>query len=158
MPTVTHASPNRYPNASVSPGRVDRLAELEQLRDWVDAEIAREQLFLRRAGELKQTVRRLAAESQPAVVPDRLIAAVADAFGVAPTDVIGPGRDEVVVKARLVVVWALRQEGLSLPKIGRILGGRDHTTVLYAERQAKKAPELQKLAAILTRNSLRSVA
>ena len=46
--------------------------------------------------------------------------------------------DAVAVTARALVAWALRTIGepLSYAVIGRILGNRDHTTVIYLHRKA----------------------
>lgn len=36
-------------------------------------------------------------------------------------------------------MWALKQEGRwSLPQIGRLLGNRDHTTIIHGVRQHEK--------------------
>lgn len=36
-----------------------------------------------------------------------------------------------IVRARLSVIRDLHQMGFSSPEIGRVLGGRSHTTILY---------------------------
>lgn len=51
-------------------------------------------------------------------------------------DVISPRRKYSIVYARQHVAWILRDVGhLSLPTIGRLIGGRDHTTILHACRR-----------------------
>lgn len=53
-------------------------------------------------------------------------------FGVSRTELTGASRNRRIVFARqFVMYWARRKVGLSLPQIGRRLGGRDHTTVLH---------------------------
>lgn len=57
-------------------------------------------------------------------------------------------RRQEIVKARDLIVYLLREYGdLSYPAIGRLLGGRDHTTMIHAykktERNIKAHPELK---------------
>lgn len=66
---------------------------------------------------------------------------VAADTGVTPAQIVGPSRLRPHVRARQEVMRvAHRVMGLSLPVIGKALGGRDHTTVLAgvlaAERRA----------------------
>src|SRR5690606_2594705 len=52
-------------------------------------------------------------------------------------DLLGPRRTRHLVDYRhyaTLCVWALRPD-MSLPNIGKHLGGRDHTTVLHAIRR-----------------------
>ncbi len=53
-------------------------------------------------------------------------------FGVSWEELIGRRRSAYMVNARHVAAWCLRQQGLSYPEIGRVLGGRDHTTAMYS--------------------------
>ena len=64
--------------------------------------------------------------------------AAARAFGVEPRSIIARDRHKHVVRARQAAAWVLRKRWpkLSWPQIGYILGGRDHSTVIYAARQA----------------------
>lgn len=43
-------------------------------------------------------------------------------------------RRDIVMARQAVMYWAYRLTTCSLPEIGRILGGRDHTTCLHATR------------------------
>ncbi|AYO86094.1 hypothetical protein EBB05_15910 [Methylobacterium brachiatum] len=62
------------------------------------------------------------------------------ATGMDRRDLIGERRAMKLVKARQIAAWALvHRLGRSSPETGRILGGRDHTTVLHACRRAQKA-------------------
>lgn len=46
----------------------------------------------------------------------------------------GQRRSRHIVLARqFVMYWAARQTALSLPQIGRLMGGRDHTTILHGK-------------------------
>lgn len=51
-------------------------------------------------------------------------------------DITGPRRYKDVVAARFEAAWRMRVRlGMSLPAIGRRLGGRDHTSILNAVRR-----------------------
>ncbi len=65
--------------------------------------------------------------------PRAVVAAVASAFGINPEKLLSRDRSRDVALPRQVAMYLLREEGnLSLPQIGEALGGRDHTTVMYA--------------------------
>jgi chromosomal replication initiator protein len=68
------------------------------------------------------------------------VTAVAEAFGVRPEVLTGRRRTQSIALPRQVAMYLLRQlTDLALVEIGRVLGGRDHTTVMYAcERVAEK--------------------
>jgi chromosomal replication initiator protein len=70
-------------------------------------------------------------EPQP-LSSDQLIAAVAQAFGVSLERLLSRERSAEVALPRQVAMYLLREEAqLSLPQIGDLLGGRDHTTVIH---------------------------
>jgi chromosomal replication initiator protein len=63
---------------------------------------------------------------------DQILETVADHFGVELTAFQGPSRSRSIARPRQVAMYLMREEtGASLPQIGALLGGRDHTTVLY---------------------------
>lgn len=65
--------------------------------------------------------------------PDSLVRVVGDVLGVTYERLLGRERTRDVAMARQIAMYLLREEAsLSLPQIGAILGGRDHTTVMYA--------------------------
>lgn len=50
---------------------------------------------------------------------------------------------EIVFARQFVMYWAARLTNLSLPQIGRLIGGRDHTTVLHGRKNyARKRAEM----------------
>jgi chromosomal replication initiator protein len=58
---------------------------------------------------------------------------VAKSFGISMEALLGRNRSHEVVLPRQVAMYLLREEAnISLPQIGEALGGRDHTTVMYA--------------------------
>jgi len=65
--------------------------------------------------------------------PDDVLAAVSRAFGVSNDRILGRERTREVALPRQITMYLLREEGgVSLPQIGEFVGGRDHTTVMYA--------------------------
>jgi chromosomal replication initiator protein len=66
------------------------------------------------------------------VGPEQIINAVADSFGVTVDRILKHDRSRQVVIPRQIAMYLLREEAkLSLPQIGNMLGGRDHTTIMY---------------------------
>ena len=58
---------------------------------------------------------------------------VANAFGISVERMLGRDRTHEIALPRQIAMYLLRQEAnCSLPQIGDALGGRDHTTVMYA--------------------------
>lgn len=65
--------------------------------------------------------------------PRHILEAVANVFGLSADDLLGRSRTREISLPRQVAMYMLREEAnASLPQIGEVLGGRDHTTVMYA--------------------------
>jgi chromosomal replication initiator protein len=63
---------------------------------------------------------------------------VAAAFGISRAELVGTSRAATPLRARQVAILLTREAtDLSLPQIGRLYGGRDHTTILNALRRAE---------------------
>jgi chromosomal replication initiator protein len=61
---------------------------------------------------------------------------VATAFGISRAELVGSSRAAAPLRARQVAILLTREStGLSLPQIGRLYGGRDHSTVLNSLRR-----------------------
>lgn len=78
----------------------------------------------------------------------RIMQVVAKHYGVNVSDIIGPRRTADLVFPRQLTMYLSRQMTLlSLPQIGSLVGGRDHTTVLHGcrqiERYRSKYPDLE---------------
>ena len=66
------------------------------------------------------------------ISPGRILAATAESFGVSIVELEGPSRRQPLARARQVSMYLCRElTDLSLPKIGGLFGGRDHTTVMH---------------------------
>ena len=66
------------------------------------------------------------------IEPSQLVEAVGKAFGISQERLLSRDRSAEVALARQVAMYLLREEAkLSLPVIGELLGGRDHTTVMH---------------------------
>ena len=68
-----------------------------------------------------------------------IMTTVADYFAVSVDDLCGTSRTHVLVTARQMAMYLCRElTDLSLPKIGQAFGGRDHTTVMHADRKIRQ--------------------
>ncbi len=80
------------------------------------------------------------------ITSDEVLAAVAEFYRVELADLTGRSRSKEVVLPRQMAMYLLREEtGASLPLIGEILGGRDHTTVMYAHDKIAEEIETNNL-------------
>ncbi len=67
-----------------------------------------------------------------------IMAVTAEYFTISMDDLVGSSRSRVLVSARQMAMYLCRElTDLSLPKIGEQFGGRDHTTVMHAERKIR---------------------
>ena len=74
----------------------------------------------------------------PEITIDAIVSAVAEYFGLTVEDLIGSSRSRILVTARQIAMYLCRElTDLSLPKIGQYFGGRDHTTVMHADRKIR---------------------
>ena len=67
------------------------------------------------------------------IEPRQIVDAVACAYGLSSETLLGRDRTREVALPRQIAMYLMREEAnISLPQIGEALGGRDHTTVMYA--------------------------
>lgn len=67
-----------------------------------------------------------------------IMAQTSDYFGITIDDLCSANRSRTIVTARHVAMYLCRElTDLSLPKIGREFGGRDHTTVMAADKKIR---------------------
>lgn len=64
------------------------------------------------------------------VLPSQIVMAVATDFGLPFAEIVGRGRHRPLIHARAVIARLLRARGMSYPRIGHFIGGRDHSTIL----------------------------
>ncbi|MDQ4007667.1 MAG: chromosomal replication initiator protein DnaA [Actinomycetota bacterium] len=77
--------------------------------------------------------------AEPEITAGAIIAQTSAYFGLSIDDLCGQSRSRLLVTARQIAMYLCRElTELSLPKIGQQFGGRDHTTVMHAERKIRQ--------------------
>ncbi len=72
------------------------------------------------------------APTQGKLTPELILEVAANYFGIPTAELVGRNRSARVALARQIIMFVMREElGASLPQIGQVLGGRDHTTVMH---------------------------
>jgi len=66
------------------------------------------------------------------VKPAAVVDMVAKTFNLSVDRLLSPDRSRDVALPRQIAMYLMRETNISLPQIGQALGGRDHTTVMYA--------------------------
>jgi chromosomal replication initiator protein len=75
----------------------------------------------------------------PEITSATIMAQTAAYFGLTLEDLSGTSRSRVLVTARQIAMYLCRElTDLSLPKIGQQFGGRDHTTVMHADKKIRQ--------------------
>ena len=76
------------------------------------------------------------------IAPMEIVRAVTSYFKLTQEELFGKSRSQAIVIGRQIAMYLCREKTtMSLPKIGALFGGRDHTTVMYA---IKKVGDLMK--------------
>jgi chromosomal replication initiator protein len=76
---------------------------------------------------------------EPEITAALIIAQTAAYFGLSIDDLCGSSRSRVLVTGRQIAMYLCRElTDLSLPKIGQQFGGRDHTTVMHADKKIRQ--------------------
>jgi chromosomal replication initiator protein len=85
-------------------------------------------------------LRDLIPDSQvPEISASTIMAVTAEFFSVSLDDLCGPGKTKALAGARQISMYLCRElTDLSLPRIGQTFGGRDHTTVMHADKKIRK--------------------
>jgi chromosomal replication initiator protein len=96
-------------------------------------------------------------DSLPVVTVERIVAEVANNFGVKADDIRSSKRSSQISQARQVAIFITREvTQLPLAAIGDEFGGRDHSTVVYAisqvEKNMKNDAELSNIVDDIIRN------
>ncbi|MGF1429175.1 chromosomal replication initiator protein DnaA [Kitasatospora sp. LaBMicrA B282] len=77
-------------------------------------------------------------DAGPEITAQVIMQQTAAYFGLTVEDLCGSSRSRVLATARQIAMYLCRElTDLSLPKIGAQFGGRDHTTVMHADRKIR---------------------
>lgn len=121
--------------------RFEDLRNLEGclLKLWAYQELVSEQIS---DSDFDNILSHLDHRGAMALTSDQVIEEVCSHFGVTRNDLLSAGRRHKLVFARQMGMFLCRTHlGLSFPELGRIFGGRDHSTALYS---CKKIEQLQR--------------
>ncbi len=67
------------------------------------------------------------------VTAELIMQTVSEYYGVTLKDMVGPTRKREITVPRQIAIYLTREmTGMSLPQIGSVFGGRDHTTVMHS--------------------------
>lgn len=120
---VNYLAENIYHNIRELEGALNKIIVNYQLRNT--------QPVLTEIIDMTQDM--LSMNRQKDLTPKRIINSVAEFYDVKPEEISSRSRNKKVVKPRQVSIYLLRNEiDLSFPEIGKIVGGRDHSTAIYA--------------------------
>ena len=73
---------------------------------------------------------------QRTITPNLIIDVVADHYNIASTDITSKKRNQEFALPRQIVMYICRQlTDVSLNNVGKILGGKDHTTVMHGVKK-----------------------
>jgi chromosomal replication initiator protein len=81
------------------------------------------------------------------ISPNRILEAVATSEGIGVEDLVGQNRSAKIAIPRQIAMYLLREiNEISFPQIGELLGGRDHTTVMYGIKRVDDNEKLRSRA------------
>lgn len=90
--------------------------------------------------KVKATVERSMPQNLPRPTAGKIMEVVSRHFRVSSGDLCGPSRKSRLVEARQTLMYLLRKQlGLPLEEIGGLLGGRDHSTIIYGIEKVEAA-------------------
>lgn len=106
------------------------------LRVITQSQINKETITAISAGDAINTGNKL---EKSRIHPDEIIKTICTYFAIKSTQLKGPKRDASLVKARQIAMYLLKKElNLPLVEIGNLLGGRDHTTIIYGVEKMER--------------------
>ncbi|MEV5715363.1 chromosomal replication initiator protein DnaA [Amycolatopsis mediterranei] len=75
----------------------------------------------------------------PEITAPTIMGVISEFFDVTLDDLCGPGKTKALATSRQIAMYLCRElTDMSLPKIGQTFGGRDHTTVMHADKKIRK--------------------
>jgi chromosomal replication initiator protein len=78
------------------------------------------------------------------ITPTQVIEIVAKYYNLSVPEMVSPARNKELAQPRQIAMYLIRQEtDASLPEIGGLLGGRDHTTILHGVERVKDRLEAE---------------
>lgn len=78
-------------------------------------------------------------KSAKTIQPKNIISAVGQQYQVKTSDLVGESRKAEFVLPRQIIMYLLREElQIPLEKIGELLGGRDHTTIIHGSEKIRQ--------------------
>ena len=117
---------------------LDNIRELEGALTRVTAyaSLIYEEVTLEMAGEVLADL--APSDKNKALTSDEIIRRTCDSYGFTTAELTGPSRKQPLARTRQIAMYLCRElTDLSLPKIGKAFGSRDHTTVLHAVNKVK---------------------
>jgi chromosomal replication initiator protein len=90
-----------------------------------------------------QALKSLLAETPKDVASvDEILAAISEFTGICVDRIVGKRRDKATAEARRIAMYLLREDAhLTSGRVGQALGGKDHSTVLYAQKRFEQLME-----------------
>jgi chromosomal replication initiator protein len=78
------------------------------------------------------------------ITPSQVVETVAKFYNISVPEMVSSARNRELVQPRQVAMYLIRQEtDASLPEIGNLLGGRDHTTIIHGVDRVKDRLEAE---------------
>lgn len=129
---VEYLAKNIYHNVRELEGALTKIIVTFQLRNTTPT--------IKEVAEMTKDV--ISVNRQKDLTVAKILLSVGDFYDVKVEEIIGKSRQKKIVKPRQIVVYFLRQElNLSFPGIGAEIGGRDHSTAIYAYDKITKELE-----------------
>lgn len=126
---VEYLAENIYNNVRELEGALNKIVVIFQLRNQPPTI----------EDVIEQTKDIISTNKQKGVSVEKIIKSVAEFFEVKPDEVTSRCRKKNLVKPRQIAIYLMRKEiGLSFPEIGHNIGGRDHSTAIYAFDKIEK--------------------
>lgn len=98
-------------------------------------ELVREEV---RQADFERILKSTEHEAMRVLDPKEIIEVVADHFAVSMAEITGGKRKQAIVQARQVAMYLCRQlTNSSYPALGRLFGGKDHSTAMYGVKKIK---------------------
>lgn len=80
------------------------------------------------------------ASSSRSIDTTRIISCVCKYFSIDKNDLVGKARKQELVLPRQIAIFLIREQtNKSLPEIGKIFGGKDHTTILHSQKKIENS-------------------